>query len=239
MSVESKAESFQGLIDLISDLPLLLEETETVYANSKSGVSGGEPYLYQALLCMLQKLDYWQQVCRRNSTKAAFWAVPSRMHNPSDDKFANNLFPFALEYESLDTAMAFILSSGVMLQILATILRLDAACGFFDQLNLPLSTTDASVLVDKYTSISSIRAEADRVARFICQSIEYCHRRSMGTIGPQSTCYVQWMTRLYFSQVGLARELDWSKNIKNLSGPDCRCGIKLMLFGQEEEGKGE
>jgi hypothetical protein len=242
MPSASTAESFQRLMDVTSDVPPLLEEVGTIFAGLKIPSSELISNLLQNLLCTLQKLDKWQESCRRSASKTPYWAVPARMHNPSDDAFSNSLFPFALEYESLDVAMPMVLNYGVMLQILAAILQLDPFLGSssdpaknFYGIEAPESNGNNSHTNNKYTSIAAIRVEANNLARLICQSMEYFLRDDMGTLGPHSTCYTQWVAKCYFGQVGLGRELEWCKNIKNMSGPGSWCGIELMLFGTEEE----
>jgi hypothetical protein len=250
MCIESRAESFEGLMDLISEVPLLLEESEILLTSAKSTFSLRESTLLQSLLCVFQKLDTWQQRCRLSFAKPPYWAVPSKLHNPSDDAFTDKLFPFALEFESLNVAMPLVLNSGVMLQVLGTVLLLDAKIGSFNDQPMARDTVESrkrnpldgqktvtlasGTIGQKYASVSSIKAEADRLARFLCQSIEYCHRIEMGTLGPQATCHPQWAMRRYFRQARLERELEWCKNIKNMSGPGSRCGIELMLFGADE-----
>jgi hypothetical protein len=84
-------------------------------------------------------------------------------------------------------------------------------------------------------SLLSIQREADRLARFLCQTLEYCFRYEMGTLGAQTTCHPQWALKNYFRQIGLQRELEWCKNITYMHGNSLRSGLTLMLFGPEEK----
>lgn len=56
-------------------------------------------------------------------------------------------------------------------------------------------------------SSSHIREEADKVARLLCQSTEFCFRLENGTVGVQAMCHARYVMRNCFSQVGLDREL--------------------------------
>ena len=78
--------------------------------------------------------------------------------------------------------------------------------------------------------MSSVKEEADKLARCICQSIEYCHKIENGTIGPHMTTYAQWVLKSYFRRFHQERELAWCLNIKNMRGPGFRHGIELMGF---------
>jgi len=232
-------------MDLITDVPLLLEKSDEMIRSGSE-----DPKYYRTLLSSCQRIVNWQQRCKFGSTSPLYWAVPTRARNASDDGFATPLFPFAIEYESLHVAMLFVFSSAVMLQLLSAALMLQQDDGLSEEdisqlsslqgLNEPHEETygntcfKARVESPKTRSLSQIRSEADRTARFLCQSTEYCFRRDMGTVGTQAMCHSQYILRNYFRQVGLARELDWWRNIKNMKGPDLGRGIEMMMFGNEE-----
>jgi hypothetical protein len=243
--VDDAVKSLETLMDVITDVPLLLEKSDEII---KSGTEDLEHC--RNLLAAFQKIVTWQQWCKLSSTKPLYWAVPTRSHNPSEDGLATQLFPFALEYECLNVAMLFIFSSAVMLQVLSAALLLQRAGGlpegdinqqFTSRISDDLQV-DAngnihlvSQLVDAHAwSISRIRSEGDKIARFLCQSTEYCFRREMGTVGTQAMCHPQYTLRNYLRQVGLVRELDWCINIRNMKGPDLGRGLVMMMFGNEE-----
>jgi len=142
--------------------------------------------------------------------------------------------------------MPLILNYGVTLQILWTILLLLSKYDFgedqdilrhaFELIERESPEGGALNSADrKFSTASSIKSEADRLARFLCQSIEYCHRADMGTLGPQSTTYTQWVLRCYYRKAGLDRELEWCRNIKYMTGPNSQCGIVSMLFGEDAD----
>jgi hypothetical protein len=245
MSRDSTADSFEGLIDVISEVPQLLEESQTVLSGPNNSFSNQEPILIASLLRIFQKLDGWHQSCVTSSSKPPYWAVHSKAENPSDYAFGNKLFPFVLEFESLDVATQLILNSAVMLQILWMILRVVTKYSTSDSeslLNQALEIMTRDFKEDEMPistelrafSVPSIQSEADKAARFVCQSIEYCYQIRMGTVGPQSTSYSQGLLRGYFRQARFERELEWCRNIKQMSGPTYRCGINLMIIGVDE-----
>jgi hypothetical protein len=233
-------------MDLITDVPLLLEKSDEMI-RSKSE----DPEHCRSLLTSCQKIVNWQQWCKLGSASPLYWAVPTRAQNPSDDGFATQLFPFALEYECLHVAMLFVFSSAVMLQLLSAALMLHQQRDGLPEDNISqqssphaldethLKAQENTYFMSQFVgpetwSLSQIRSEADRTARFLCQSTEYCFRRDMGTVGTQAMCHPQYILRSYFRQVGLVRELDWWRNIKNMKGPDLSRGIEMMMFGNEE-----
>lgn len=231
MHVDSGVESFESLMDLVSEVPLLLEESDDVV---RSGAS--YPQLLRNLLEVFRKISDWQKSYRLSTARPLYWAVPSRLHNSSDDGFSNRLFPFAFQFESLNVAIQIIFSSAVMLQLLSAVLILKGGVGGSCEELLRQDTTevDNSDAEKNLWSVPSMKQNADRLARFLCQSIEYCFRHEMGTLGPQATCHPQWAMKDYFRHVGLERELAWCENIKNMDGPGMRPGIDLMIFGSEE-----
>jgi hypothetical protein len=244
MCVDDVEYSFESLINVVSEVPLLLEQSNELIRSGQAD-EGHLRSLFEVVL----KIEAWQQSVRLSSMKPPYWAVPSRLHNPSDDGFASPLFPFALEYRCLNVAMLFMFGSAVMLQTLTAALRIMDASSVpqnnsFAQnndpaLSRPQPIQDESTTIqfqDEGTSYSapSIKRKADNIARFICQSIEYCCRQEMGTVGAQASCHPQFTLRNYFQRAGFKRELDWCENIKNMAGPGLRRGIDMMMFGSEQ-----
>jgi hypothetical protein len=140
----------------------------------------------------------------------------------------------------LTVAMLLILNFAAILQVISTVLALlskfptlHQAFALMDR-NAKEGETSTSIN-PKFSSASAIRSEADRLARMICQSVEYCHRQEMGTIGPQSSTYGRWVVGRYYREAGLRRELDWCLNIKNMSGPNSRCGITVMILAEDPD----
>jgi hypothetical protein len=236
INVDGSVDSLEGLVNIISEVPILLEDTDHVVA---SGISS--PELLQALIQIFQRFNAWQHSYKSRSEGPMYWAVPSRLHNPSDDAFANKLFPFALEFTSLNMAIQCSFSSAVMLQVLTAALLL-LGNGSSPYMSIVEQRKDDNMLKlhtwsmgETSWSLLSIQHEADRLARFLCQTLEYCFRYEMGTLGAQTTCHPQWAFKSYFQQAGLQRELEWCKNIKCMHGNSLRSGLALMLFGPDEE----
>jgi hypothetical protein len=235
----------------MADVPGRLGEVDTVVANSNGSVLDWEPSLFASCLAVADQLDTWRRSFRAEHPASPYWAVHSNAENPSDDNFESKLFPFSLDFEFLDTAVQYILFWAVTLEVLGSILRLYNH--FFGQLDQPPTfeecleystsqTVDTNCAMPnvyipsnlKFSSILAIRAEADIVARYLCQSMEFCHRKDTGTVGPQSTCFAQWAIRSYFrTNIGYERELAWCLNIKNMRAHGSRFGIELMSFKDE------
>jgi hypothetical protein len=236
--------TLESLMDMVSEVPLLMERSNELIS---FGQLDGENLL--SLLKAVSEIGAWQQARKLSSPKPLYWAVPSRLHNPHDDGFASPLFPISLEYRSLNMAMLFMFSSAVMLQMLTAAARMMETTAAHDSLfahscnaspDQQESNEDESTIFrfhDDATSYSLryVRRKADNIARFICQSIEYCCRQEMGTVGAQASCHPQYTLKIYFQRAGLQRELEWCKNIKNMAGPGLRRGIDMMMFGSTEE----
>jgi len=188
--------------------------------------------LVRSLLDVAAQLDSWHEAAHNNANDRLFWAVPARLHNPSDDKYGGQLFPFAIEFASIDVAMPLVLRNSVLTQVLRMVLTLDATCGY---LNSSVLSKEMEGLSERYNSKEAVTRTADKAARFVCQTMEYFHRIDMGTLGPQATCHGQWSIKNHFKWTGQERELDWCLNIKNMTGPGTRCeiGFKMMRFGDD------
>lgn len=136
--------------------------------------------------------------------------------------------------------MLFILSWGMILQTLMSLMRLhkhfsdtpleSPTLAEISVLYLPPTENDA-MDESKVWRSCPIREEADKLARYQCQCMEYLFRKESGTLGPQSSAYSRWVIRSYFEDIGAERELDWCHNIINMSGEESICGIVLMSFG--------
>jgi hypothetical protein len=234
-------ESFEALMDAVIEVPRLLEKSDKLI---RAGSRDAE--CLQNLFTAFKKMQTWQQWCKLSSGNPLYWAVPSRSTNPADDGFETQLFPFALEFESLKTAMHFTFSSAVMLQILSAALSFHAT-NTNEQLHTPPhdnpqdntpSSTNYELQEEDASGIwspSRIRLEADRVARFICQSTEFCSRQEMGTVGTQAMCHPLFAMCDYFRQTGQVRELEWCHNIRNMSGAGIRTGVQIMVFGDDRD----
>jgi hypothetical protein len=240
IGVHSAEDSLEALVDLISEVPILLERTDQVVASSV-----GSPELLRTLLEVSERFRTWQRSYRLSSAGPMYWAAPSRLHNPSDDAFASKLFPFTLDFASLNAAIQSSFSSAVMLQVLtAALLLLERDNASYkeiieqdkpDHSNHELLKLESQNDEKTSWSVCSIQQEADRLARFLCQTIEYSFRYEMGTLGAQTTCHPQWALRSYFRYAGLPRELEWCKNINNMHDTSLRPGLALMLFGPNSE----
>jgi hypothetical protein len=235
--------TLESLMDIVSEVPLLMEKSNEMIKSRKLN----EEHLL-SLLNVVGEIGAWQQAHKISSIEPPYWAVPSQLHNPSDDEFTSPLFPFALEYRSLHVAMLFMFGSGVMLQMLtaaALMMEITAAHG-----NLFAQRGDLLLEQDPRNenpntifqfqddaasySLPYVKQKADDLARFICQSIEYCCRQEAGTVGAQASCHPQYTLRNYFRRAGLQRELEWCKNIKNMAGPGLRRGLDMMMFGSTD-----
>lgn len=211
MNLTPQSESFEKLMDNISSIALLLAEAEAILIGSTSSSPDQTYALLQALEQATRELNDWRRSFKQNSV--CYWAVPSTVHNPVDDTVSGKVFPFSIQFESLDIATPLILYSAAKLEVLETIQSLER-------------TTTSQ------TTSNSANQESNELARFLCQSIEYCFRPEMGILGPQITCLAQWAMRRYFRQNNHERELAWCVNISNMRGPRFRSGVGLMLFGK-------
>ncbi|KAH8598925.1 hypothetical protein B0O99DRAFT_591533 [Bisporella sp. PMI_857] len=228
MSAKIDLDPFDELIDIASDLPVLFEEADMLVA-SKDLSSRRNTAILTAMANTAANLYSWQRKHCSQFSRQIYQAVPSRLHNPSDDRYGNNLYPFVLQFASLDVASYFTLSWGILLQTLASILRfLNEVPGSniyspaIDELssNFTSQMKDSHILEGYvHNPTSSIRLEADKLARYLCLSIEYCHRIDMGALGHQATTYSQWIIRSYYEDVGAERELTWCLNINKMTGP--------------------
>jgi hypothetical protein len=202
--------------------------------------------IVKELIGVVNQMHIWQHHTKVASSRIPYWAVLSQIHNPADDEYPTKLFPFALEFDSLATAIMFSLTWSIHLQIFNKIIHIHrwflshaaylpcmhATVGHDVQQDLqPTSTGESYYMDPKKISISFIKAEADKLSRLLCQCIGYCYRTDMGTLGLQSCRYPQWVMREFFRQsAGYERELAWALQTKYVTGPGLHDKLDLMEF---------
>jgi hypothetical protein len=237
MSMSSEHDSFHELIDVACEVPALLEESDILTTSRNVMPEQWNASPFNASFAVLEKLHDRHQKYRAKTGTPLYWAMPSGVENPADDPYNNKLFPFALQFKSLETAGQVVLWWAIALQVLCSMIYLyqhffgsSAPSPAFDQSKSEDLRGPESRLNSRFPTMSSVKDEAHKLARYLCQSIEYCHKIEHGTFGPQMTTYAQWVLKSYFRQFHYERELVWCLNIKNMRGPGFRHGIELMGF---------
>ena len=199
---------FTGLLDLAIDIPSIMASVHELLQTDAESVE--LPYYIDLLLQKCNDLDAWRiQYQERTWVEnkiPVYWSVPSRASNPFDSGDAEKLFPFALIFSSMGAASAWIFGSSIMLDILDTILL----CG--------------------PTSGNTTKVDSEKIARLLCQSMEFCYQTKNGTFGPQITCYSQATLLKYYANRGLESELEWCRNIPNMRCSGASFEIDLMQF---------
>ena len=211
------AESFPQLMKIAVEVPSVLQEADRLISRAYGDTLSSQHC--HAVLRKFHELSDWRQLNQEKASGSLYWVVPSLMENPADDRYADKLFPFALRFASIDRAITWLFCSTLML------VTLEAAIRLTQLQDAPNWVADTNLCA------GSLQMDADKLARVLCQSLEYCCNTENGTFGPQATCSTQWTLLNYFRRRGLVRELHWCENIKNMKGPSLRCGIDLMAFG--------
>ncbi|KIN02837.1 hypothetical protein OIDMADRAFT_52664 [Oidiodendron maius Zn] len=233
------------LLDIVINIPASLARS-----NALMDTAHPEQHDYELasiltdFMCVSKQMHIWQHRTKAEGPLIPYWAVFSQIHNPADDEYASKLFPFALEFDSLDSAITFSFKWSVHLQILTKIIcihrwldnnrlllpRVHGIFGSNEKQKVHSLHASASNYGNPSTiSISFIKAEADKLSRLLCQCIGYCYRTEMGTLGPQYCRYLLWATRQFFGlNADYKRELEWSLQIKNITGPGLHAKLDLM-----------
>lgn len=233
MAASKSHDSFHELIDAACAVPVLLQASDALIMSTHAPNTIKDTDIFHPSLAVLEGLHAHLEKYRAEIGRPLYWTLPSRVYNPADEGYESKLFPFALHFPCLEVASQVVLWCAVVLQVLCSMLDLHSH--FFPSSSSFSSPSSSSgspgpLLNSRFPNISSINAEAKKLARNLCQSVEYCHQISNGIIGPQSTTYAQWVLKSYFGHFGHARELEWCLNIKNMTGEGFRSGVELMGF---------
>jgi len=104
MSTSSQHDSFHELIDVACEVPVLLEESDMLISSRNTTPEQLRVSIFKASFAVLEKLHDRHQKYGAKSKRPLYWALPSRVDNPADDPYSCKLFPFALQFESLETS---------------------------------------------------------------------------------------------------------------------------------------
>jgi hypothetical protein len=204
----------------------------------------------QSMFTMLKSFQAWHDDFWKASPTPRAWPVPSRAVNPADVEPSNKIFPFCFEFESLNVSVVITMCWAITVTLHSNIIQI---CELVQvKLGHPIELEDLLVetgitVVDEANQYSSqksspssahkgcllyqIKGEGTKLARYLCQSMEYHHRVDMGTYGGHAVTYSSWSARQYFRlHPGHEREWSWLQNMHKMEGPGTRWGIAMMIF---------
>lgn len=243
---------------MIADFPGILERAVALPSISDQSVLLKESAaVTQSILAMVESVESWHDGFWKASPTPRSWSVPSRAVNPADADPSNKIFPFCFEFESLGVAVPVVMCWSVSTQLYSTVIQIhslvQARLGRQIDLKDLLSQAGATVIdaaspsespnrntllpnTGTGSSIQDIQSEGTRMARYVCQSMEYFHRIEMGTYGGHATTYPSWSARQYFRlHPGHEREWLWIQNMHMMEGPNTRWGLSMMTFADIAE----
>ncbi|KAH8646252.1 hypothetical protein BX600DRAFT_158272 [Xylariales sp. PMI_506] len=242
---------------LIGDAPGFFEKAiNLVDVSDHSLLLHKAAILVQSMLSMARKIENWQEEYRRASPTPRFWSIPSLATNPTDleDDHVTKLFPFCFEFQSLGAALSLTMCWGVVAQLYSNIIQIhDLVRSRLDRPgkeveDLLIHPADGETIESishagerecepetsawrQTRSLAYIQSEGTRMARYLCQTMEYIHRVEMGTFGGHATAYPTWSARQYFLlHPGHERESKWLENIHKMEGPGTHWGLCKLKF---------
>ncbi|CAI6334351.1 unnamed protein product [Periconia digitata] len=211
------------LFGIICDLPQLLRSAVDAFSGRQFESTDGMTII-AALWSVLRDIYAWQAVIYGALCPTpAYTFHPSNLRNPTDEVYGTKLFSSSIHFNSVQTALNFIMSWAFQLHIL-TVLHCITRKHSEERSIVPPQ------FIHLYSGFGSIKTEGVRIARLFCQTIEYCHRPRMGTFGIQIECYPCWVVRQFFTHCGAERELQWCQNVGGMSGAGTRFGVTVMEF---------
>ncbi|KAL7623747.1 hypothetical protein AAE478_005300 [Parahypoxylon ruwenzoriense] len=238
---------------MIAGIPAILEQAVALSSISDQGIFLKESAaVTRSILAMIKSIEFWHDEFWKASPTPRAWSVPSCAANPANVDLSNRIFSFCFEFESLNVAVPVVMCWSVAAQLYSNVIQIhdlvQARLGRHITLKYLLAQGDTTVVdaaslleassqntplftADKDCSIQDIQAKGTRMARHICQSLEYFHRIEMGTYGSHATTYPSWSARQYFRlHPGHEREMLWLKNTHKMHGPGTRWGLSMMTF---------
>ncbi|KAI1734169.1 hypothetical protein F4680DRAFT_439399 [Xylaria scruposa] len=241
---------------MITDVPNMLGKAVTLSSISDQHILSTESaVVVQSMLTMIKSVKLWHDEFWKASSTPRYWSVVSQATNPTDIGSISKVFSSCFEFESVSVAVPIVMCWAISTQLYSNVIQIvdlvKARLGHHDVLgdilaqadevtvdtrrdsctvsNLPFDTREARL-------IENIREEGTRMARYICQSLEYFHRTEMGTYGGHSTTYPCWSARQYFRlHPGHEREWLWLQNMHQMKGFGTHWGLSMMTFADITE----
>ncbi|KAI1120340.1 hypothetical protein F5Y10DRAFT_258624 [Nemania abortiva] len=234
---------FDEVFHIIADVPTMLGQAVTLSSIDDRDVFMRESaVVVQSMLSMVTYILIWLDCFLRDSTTPRFWSIPSTAESIADVGPSNKVFPSCFEFESLTVATPTIMCWAVTAQLYSNVIqihdlvtrRLTHHIKLEDLLakaDIAIMDVAISLTGRMAQSIDDIKREGSRMARYVCQSLEYFHRVELGTFGGQSTTYSRWSARQYFRlHPGHEQEWVWIQNVHNMKGDGTRWGLTMMAF---------
>jgi hypothetical protein len=246
--------AFDELFNIIGDVPIILGRAYSLPSiNDQSVLLKKSAVVIRLLLAAAGNLESWSNEFLKASSTPQYWLVPSRAKNPADVDLPSKIFPLCYEFKSIRVSVPILMCWSVSTQLYSNIIQIydlvRGRLGFHLELDDILAQADitganiaikvveilnqngSSLPRDKACSIHEIRNQGAKMARSVCQSVEYHHQAVMGTFGGQSTTYPAWSARQYFRfHKCHERELTWLQNARKMEGPDTGWGLATMAF---------
>ncbi|KAI0097352.1 hypothetical protein GGR51DRAFT_541144 [Nemania sp. FL0031] len=228
---------------LVADAPTTLAQAATLSSIADENVFLKESAVVaQSMLSIVNYVLEWLDGFLKRSTTPRFWPTPSAAESVADMGPSNKVFPSCFEFESLTVATPVAMCWAVTAQLYSNVIQIHdlvkkrlASHIELEALLLQADITRRDAMIPSservVQSIDDIRHEGCKMARYVCQSLEYFHRAEMGTFGGQSTTYPCWSARQYFRlHHGDEREWAWIQNVHNMKGAGTRWGLTMMTF---------
>jgi hypothetical protein len=121
MSTSSEHDSFHDLIDVACEVPVHFEELDRLTSSRNTLADDEKENIFKPSLALLGRLHDRHQRYRAQIGRPIYWVMPSGVDNPADDSYQSKLFPFALQFDTLETASQVVLWWAITLQVLCRI----------------------------------------------------------------------------------------------------------------------
>lgn len=238
---------------LIADVPALPERATSLPSIvDSSALLNNSATVVRSILAAMNSVESWHAKFWASSPTPRSWQVPSRASNPADVDPSDKTFPFCFEFESIGVALPVTICWALAAQLWSNVIQiyelLRASLGRDFEIEDLVAQAEATVEdatrpmeawvqgseashTAKGRSIEEIRREGTRMARYVCQTMEYHHRIEMGTYGGHAITYPCWSARQYFRlHPGHERELSWLQSMYKMEGSGTRWGLSTMTF---------
>lgn len=231
---------------MVADVPAILEQAVFLTRVDAEGtLLERSSAVTKSLLAMAKSLRIWHDEFCEASPTPQYWLIPSQVASPANTDNAERLFPLCFEFQSLDAAVPIVMCWAVLAQLYSHViqicdlvqLRLDRHIDAEDLLSRREITAASPGLTSEQRAVDNdqpaidIHKEGGKMARSVCQSLEYFHWVEMGTYGSHATTYPCWSSRQYFRlHPGYEKELSWVQNVHQMKGDGMRWGLSMMTF---------
>ena len=202
LSANPQAALYDVLLNLASELPYLLEHSDSLQQLSiPHEVQAAGTNLLHLSYILERNLQEWYALLEKQISEPLLWAESTSSPNTPFGDGSSSIFPTAFHFANLSVALVHLRYWSTLILIYQSILQIDEKLesALTGQRSFTLLKDESRLLsMTAQHSNRKLKDQIDKLSRYICESIGYCHQEEMGGLGTSSTLSALWVAHQVF-----------------------------------------